>query len=169
MCAGCFLACLTSFLQNYRIMMVSNGGACLSYSIYLYLTDAYVGALVLFIAALSCFVQLLIPDRQNKTIWYIRNGIALAVIFISLPMMYTQMSDLLPCLAYTVSRITQAQGTPTMVVTGTLLSGICWVAYGLFEALYLFTAMEFLICGCALYNLCKHHNEKRRLRVQQGL
>ena len=130
--------------KQYKRMLALNILSCWLCGVYLCLTMAYVGAAVSTIAGFASLIQFYLPEKQSEKIKSTRNGIASAFVILVVSILYSRPSDLFPCFAFTLNRVSEAQENPRLIRFSLMIGGLCWAAYAFYNGLYFFVAVEIL-------------------------
>jgi hypothetical protein len=137
--------------KQYRKMLFLNIISCWLCGLYLYLNMAYVGASVSTIAGVASLIQLCLPVREAKRNAPVRNGVAIGFATLAASILYSKPSDLLPCIAFTLHRFSEAQENPHLIRLGLIVGGCLWAAYAAHNGLYLFVAIESITIAFVIY------------------
>lgn len=129
-------------VKQYKTMLLLNIASCWLCGVYLFMNEALVGASVTTIAGFANLVQFLLPEKRADTKKDFRNLVAICFSFVAVGLLYSRPSDIFPCCAFTLNRLSEAQGKPQVIRAGLIASGFLWSAYAWHNGLYLFVGIE---------------------------
>lgn len=152
------LAILALQFETYRNILLGNAGAFFLAAIYLYINQTYVGAAVALIAATGAFKQYCFPIRQNAFNTVSRNMVAVGFVLFAISILYQKPTDLLPCTANILNRISEAQKRQQLIRFSYGFGGILWGFYGIDNQLYIFAVAEFCMAIGALIAIIRYRS-----------
>lgn len=146
--------------KSYRHILLGNSAAFFLAAVYLYINETHVGAAVALIAAGGAFTQFCFPLRQNTLNALSRNVIAIGFVIVAVSLLYQKPSDLLPCTANILNRVSEAQKRQQLIRCSYCFGAILWAFYGIDNQLYLFAVAEICVAIGAMVAFVRH--EKAR-------
>ena len=144
--------------SDYKKALICNIIATLSFAVYAYMIDQNVASATFILAGANSFIQLLLPKSENVRQKKVRNGIAVIIAIFACVSLFQRASELLLCLSFTIIRVCEAQQSPRIMKFGMAIGMFLYAAFGLWEGLYLMTALKTVIMITFLYKL---YDEKK--------
>ncbi|MBG77961.1 MAG: hypothetical protein CL570_02890 [Alphaproteobacteria bacterium] len=151
--------CVVKFKKHHH-MLTANVACCSFSSLYLYLNDATIGAIVSGIAACAVITQILLNSTGHKISAQHKNNTAIGFSLLAVMILYQKPSDLLPCIAFTQNRLLEAQGNPQYIRAGVAFGSILWSIYSLAHGLLIMAILEVAIALYALRHLAINRQPK---------
>ncbi len=145
-----------AWANKYSYMLVLNIIACALCGLYLYMSSAYTGAVVSSIAAAANLVQLLLPVKKTDRRLMTRNILAMLIASIVSIFLYAKPSDIVPCIAFSINRFSEAQENPQIIRYGLIISALLWSYYGAQHELWLFVMAEIAVLLFILMTVKKY-------------
>lgn len=159
------LAILALQFQSYRNILLGNAAAFLLAAVYLYINLTYVGAAVALIAAAGAFTQYCFPLRKNTWNALGRNVMAIGFVLVAVSILYQKPTDLLPCTANILNRISEAQKRQQLIRCSYCFGALLWAFYGIDNQLYLFAVAETCVAIGAMVAFVRHKKARAALHV----
>ncbi|MCS5597613.1 MAG: YgjV family protein [Alphaproteobacteria bacterium] len=150
-----------AWTNKYKYMLALNIVACALCGVYLLLSSAYVGAVVSSVAALSNFIQLILPSGKVKKRLMERNIIAVFFACSVSMFLYAKPSDIAPCLAFSINRLSEAQENTQIIRYGLILSAALWSYYGLQHELWFFVIAELAVLLLIIAKIWNYKNDPK--------
>ena len=147
-------------LKQHHHMLMANILSCSFSSLYLWINDAHIGALVSGIAACGIAVQMFLNTPTRSISAQHRNNTAIGFSLLAVMVLYQKPSDLLPCIAFTQNRLLEAQGNPQYIRAGVAFGSLLWSAYSFAHGLVIMGILEATISLYALRLFISHHQPK---------
>lgn len=144
--------------RHYKRALIFNIIATLSFAVYAYMIDQNVASATFILAGTNSFIQLILPKSNSLKHKRLRNGFAVLIAIIACFYLFQRASELLLCLSFTVIRICEAQQSPRIMKCGMATGMFLYAAFGVWEGLYMMTALKIVVMLTFLYKL---YDERR--------
>ncbi len=135
--------------------------ATLSLSAYFYSIGLSLASIIYLLGSINSMVQLAMPMSNENANKAIRNSMAIIVSTIVSFLLYKEIIDFLPCLAFIIVRVCEAQQSARLMKTGMIVGMIVWVFFGIYKELYLMALLQIAI----IFIFCMFINRERILKT----
>ncbi|PCJ96373.1 MAG: hypothetical protein COA45_11250 [Zetaproteobacteria bacterium] len=131
--------------KKYKVALILNVIATLNLSAYFYSLGLSLASIIYLLGSCNSMAQLAMPASNMKANKIIRNFLAIVVSMIVSFLLYKELLDLFPCLAFVTIRLCEAQQSAKIMKIGMIIGMIIWIFFGLLKGLYLMALLQGLI------------------------
>ena len=134
------------YMKKYELTLSANMVATASMAMYFFIKAEDVAGAMLLIAFFSSFIQLIISYiSEKKSHLMLRNLIAATIAIIVCIYKYQGPTDILPCLAFIIVRMGEAQNSAMFMKLGIIGAMVTFLIFGLFTELYYMSALQAVV------------------------